>query len=98
MISSPKGTLAKTGVGVHTIHDFVLSKVFLVFSQAQNSCFGWFHAISLPKGTLAKTGVGVHTTHDFVLPKVFLVFFAMNTPNLLLKAQNSCFRWFQAIS
>ena len=78
----PKGTLAKTGAGVHTMHEFVIPKVFLVFSQ--RTCpihifmptahvLGGFARFRCRKVPVAKTGFGVHTTHDFVLPKVFLV-------------------------
>jgi hypothetical protein len=49
----------------------------------QNSCFGWFCAISLPHARtspIPKTGVGVHTMHEFLPPKPYLRFLQRTCP------------------
>jgi hypothetical protein len=61
------------GVRVHTSTSFRHRNHFFVFRNehaqsttlGQNSCLGWFHAISLPHVTNLKTGVGVHTSTSF---------------------------------
>ena len=69
--------VAKAGVWVHTMHHFVLSKMFLVLlhrtcpmlSFSRNSCSRWFHVILL----LRKWVLAMHTMHHFMLLKLFLV-------------------------
>jgi hypothetical protein len=56
--------IPKTGVGVHTKHEFLPPEPFLRFSQrtcpihylGQNSCLGWFLAISLSHVTHSENG------------------------------------------
>jgi hypothetical protein len=75
--------IPKTGVGVHTKHEFSPPEPFLRFSQ--RTCpihyfgskthvwcgFAQFRCRTLP---IPKTGVGVHTKHDFCHQNQFFVF------------------------
>ena len=84
-----KVPVAKMGVGVHTMHHFVLQKVFLLFSQRKcpihflspkTRVLGCYARFCCRKVPVARMGVGVHTIHHFVLPKVFLVFSQRTCP------------------
>jgi hypothetical protein len=46
----------------------------------QNSCLGWFHAISLPHVTHSENGCRVHTKHESSLPELFLRFSQRTCP------------------
>jgi hypothetical protein len=64
----------------------------------QNSCLGWFRAISLPHVTHSENGYrGAYKARVFATGTISL-FFATNMPNPLLLVQNSCLGWFRAIS
>jgi hypothetical protein len=75
--------IPKTGVGVHTKHEFSPTEPFLRFSQ--RTCpihyFGskthvWcgFAQFRFRTSPIPKTGVGVHTKHDFCHRNQFFVF------------------------
>ena len=78
-----KVPVAKSCVGVHSMHHLVLPKVCLVFLQgtcpshffrAKTHVLGGFGGFCSRKVPVAKYGVVVQTMHHFVLPKVCLVF------------------------
>jgi hypothetical protein len=82
--------IPKTGVAVHTKHEFLPPEPFLRFSQracpilVQNSCLGWFRAISLPHVTHSENGCrGAYKARVFATGTISS-FFAMNMPNPLL--------------
>ena len=72
----------KSGFGVHTMHQFVLPKLRLVFhnEHAESTSLGQtkflggfvrFHCWEVP---VVRSGFGVHKMHNFVLLKLRLVF------------------------
>jgi hypothetical protein len=81
--------IPKTGVGVHTKHEFLPPEPFLRFSQ--RTCpihffrskthvwcgFALFHCCTSP---IPKTSVGVHTQHEFSPPEPFLRFSQRRCP------------------
>jgi hypothetical protein len=48
--------------------------------QVQNSCLGWFRAISLLHVTHSENGCRVHTKHEFLPPEPFLRFSQQTCP------------------
>jgi hypothetical protein len=77
--------IPKTGIRVHTKHEFMPAEPFLRFSQrtCQNSCLGWFREISLPHVTHSENRYRVHTNSVFVT-RTISSFFATNMRNPLL--------------
>ena len=82
-----------SGFGVHKMHQFVLPKLRLVFSQRtfpihflrpKTKFLGGFARFRCREVPVVRSGFGVHTMHHFVLPKLHLVFFATNMSNPLL--------------
>jgi hypothetical protein len=57
-----------------TISSFFATNMPNPLLQVQNSCLGWFRAISLSHVTHSKNGVGMHTKHEFLPPEPFLRF------------------------
>jgi hypothetical protein len=57
-----------------TISSFFATNMPNPLLYFQNSCFGWFRAISLLHVTHFKNGCRVHTKHEFLPPKPFLRF------------------------
>jgi hypothetical protein len=98
--------IPKTGVGVHTKHEFLPPEPFLRFSQrtcpihylGQNSCLGWFLAISLSHFTHSENGCRDAYKARVFATRTISSFFAKNIPNPLLLVQNSCLGWFHTIS
>jgi hypothetical protein len=77
--------IPKTGIRVHTKHEFLPPEPFLRFSQrtcsVQNSCLGWFRAISLPHVTHSGNGYrGAYKARVFATGTIYS-FFATNMPN-----------------
>jgi GMP synthase-like glutamine amidotransferase len=75
--------IPKTGVGVHTKHEFLPPELFLHFSQrtcliqyfrSKNHVWGDFAQLRCRTSRIPKTGVGVHTKHEFLAPEPFLRF------------------------
>jgi hypothetical protein len=74
--------IPKTGVGVYTKHEFCHRNHFFVFRNehaqsttlGQNSCLGWFRAISLSHATHFETGVGCIQSTSFCHRKHFFIF------------------------
>jgi hypothetical protein len=75
--------IPKTGVGVHTKHEFSPPEPFLRFSQrtcpihyfrSKTHVWGWggFTQFRCRTSPISKTGVGVHTKHEFSPPEPFL--------------------------
>jgi hypothetical protein len=88
--------VVRSGFGVHTMHQFVLPKLRLVFSQRtcpihffrpETKFLGGFVRFRCRVVQVVRSGFGVHKMHHFVLPKLRLVF-AMKLPNRLFLAQN----------
>src|SRR5690348_11436546 len=48
--------------------------------EVQNSCLGWFPAISLSHVTHSENGCRVHTKHEFLPPERFLRFSQRTCP------------------
>jgi RNA polymerase subunit RPABC4/transcription elongation factor Spt4 len=99
--------IPKTGVGVHTKHEFLPPEPILCFSQrtcpihyfrSKTHVWGGFALYRCRTSPIQKTGVGVHTKHEFFSTGTISLFFATNMPNPLLKVQNSCLGWFRVIS
>jgi hypothetical protein len=71
--------IRKTGVGVHTMHEFLPPELILLFRNelAQSTTLGpklMFGVVSRHTSPIQKTGVGVHTKHEFLPPEPFLRF------------------------
>jgi hypothetical protein len=75
--------IPKTGVGVHTKHEFLPPELFLRFSQqtcpmhyfrSKTYVWGGFAQFCCSTSPIPKTGVGLHTKHDFSPPEPFLLF------------------------
>jgi hypothetical protein len=84
--------IPKTGVGVHTSTSFCHRNHFFVFRNehanpllsVQNSCLGWFRAISLPHVTHSENGCRVAYKARVFVTGTISSFFATNMPNPLL--------------
>jgi hypothetical protein len=81
--------IPKTGIRVHTKHEFLPPEPFLRFSQRTCpihyfrskthvwDCFAQFRCRASP---IPKTGIGVHTKHAFLPPEPFLRFSQRTCP------------------
>jgi hypothetical protein len=79
--------IPKTGVGVHTKHEFCHHNHFFIFrnEHAQSTTLGpklWggFAQFRCRTSPIPKTGVGVHTKHEFLPPQPFLRFSQRTCP------------------
>jgi hypothetical protein len=81
--------IPKTGVGVHTKHEFLPPEPFLRFSQrtcpihyfrSETLVWGGFVQLRCRTSPIPKTGVGVHTKHEFLPPERFLRFSQRTCP------------------
>jgi hypothetical protein len=81
--------IPKTGVGVHTKHEFSPPEPFLRFSQrtcpihyfrSKTRVWGGFAQFCCRTSPIPKTGVGVHTKHEFSPPEPFLRFSQRTCP------------------
>jgi hypothetical protein len=81
--------ILKTGVGVHTMHEFLPPEPFLRFSQrtcpnhyfrSKTHVWGGFAQFLCCTSPIPKTGVGVHTKHEFLPPEPFLRFSQQTCP------------------
>jgi hypothetical protein len=81
--------IPKTGVGVHTKHEFSPSEPFLRFSQrtcpihyfrSKTHVWGGFEQFRCRTSPIPKTGVGVHTKHKFLPPEPILHFSLRTCP------------------
>jgi hypothetical protein len=64
-----------------TISSFFATNMPNPLLWVQNSCLGWFRAISLPHVTHSENGSrGVHTKHEFLPPEPFLRFSLRTCP------------------
>jgi hypothetical protein len=81
--------IPKTGVGVHTKHEFLPPEPFLCFSQrtcpihyfrSKTHVWGGFAQFRCRTSPIPKTGVGVHTKHEFLPPETFLCFSQRTCP------------------
>jgi hypothetical protein len=79
----------KTGVGVHTKHEFSPPEPFLRFSQrtgpihyfrSKTHVWGGFAQLRCRTSRVPKTGVGVHTKHEFLPAEPFLRFSQRTCP------------------
>jgi hypothetical protein len=75
--------IPKTGVGVHTKHEFLLPEPILRFSQrtfpilyfrSKTHVWGCFALYRCHTSPIPKKGVGVHTKHEFLPPEAFFAF------------------------
>jgi hypothetical protein len=98
--------ILKTGVGVHTMHEFLPPEPFLRFSQRTCSIhYFWskthdwcgFAQFRCRTSPIPKTGVGCIQSTSFCHRNHFFVF-RNEMPNPLLWVQNSCLGWFRTIS
>jgi hypothetical protein len=81
--------ILKTGVGVHTKHEFLPAEPFLHFSQrtcpihyfrSKTHVWGGFAQFRCRTSPILKTVVGVHTKHEFLPPEPFLRFSQRTCP------------------
>jgi hypothetical protein len=81
--------ILKTGVGVHTKHEFLPPELFLCFSQrtcpihyfsSKTHVWGGFAQFRCRTSPIPKTGVGVYTKHEFLPPEPFLHFSQRTCP------------------
>jgi hypothetical protein len=81
--------ILKTGIGVHTKHEFLPPEPFLRFSQrtcplhyfsSKTHVWGGFAQFRCRTSPLPKTGIGVHTKHEFLPPEPFLHFSQRTCP------------------
>jgi hypothetical protein len=81
--------ILKTGVGVHTKHEFLPLEPFLRFSQrtcpihyfrSKTHVCGGFAQFRCRTSPILKTGVGVHTKHEFLPLEPFLRFSQRTCP------------------
>jgi hypothetical protein len=81
--------IPKTGVGVHTKHEFLPPEPFLRFSQrtrlihyfrSKTHVWGGFSQFRCRTSPIPKTGVMVHTKHEFLPPEPFLCFSQRTCP------------------
>jgi hypothetical protein len=88
----PTSPIPKTGVAVHTKHEFLPPEPFLRFSQrtspihyfrSKTHVWGGFAQFPCRTSPIPKMGVGVHTSTSFCHLNHFFVF-ATNMPNPLL--------------
>ena len=63
-----------------TISSFFATNMPNPLLYVQNSCLGWFRAISLPHVTHSENGCRVHTKHEFSPPEPFLRFSQRTCP------------------
>jgi hypothetical protein len=98
--------IPKTGVGVHTKHEFLPPEPFLRFSQrtcpihyfrSKTYVWGGFTQFRCRTSPISKTGVGVHRKHEFRHRNYFFVFLNEHAQSSTL-GKNSCLEWFRAIS
>jgi hypothetical protein len=75
--------IAKTGIGVHTKHEFLPPEPLLRFSQRtcpihyfrfKTHVWGAFTQFRCRTSPIPKTGIGVHTKHEFCHRNHFFVF------------------------
>jgi hypothetical protein len=81
--------ISKTGIGVHTKHEFLPPEPFLHFSQrtcpihyfrSKTHVWGGFPQFCCRTSPLPKRGIGVHTKHEFLPPEPFLHFSQRTCP------------------
>jgi hypothetical protein len=63
-----------------TISSFFTTNMPNPLLWVQNSCLGWFHAISLSHVTHSENGCRVHTKHEFLPPEPFFRFSQRTCP------------------
>jgi hypothetical protein len=85
--------ILKTGIGVHTKHEFLPPEPFLRFLKwtcpinyfrSKTHVWRGFAQFRCRMSPIPKSGIGVHKKHEFLPPEPFLRFFATNMPNPLL--------------
>jgi hypothetical protein len=95
--------IPKTGVGVHTKHEFLPPELLLRFSQrtypihyirSKTHIWGGFAQFRCSTSPIPKTSVGVQTKHEFLH---FFVFRNEHAQSTTLD-KNLCLGWFRAIS
>jgi hypothetical protein len=81
--------IPKTGIGVHTKHEFLLPESFLRFSQrtcpihyfrSKTHVWGAFTQFRCRTSPIEKMGIRVHTKHEFLPPEPFLRFLQRTCP------------------
>jgi hypothetical protein len=81
--------IPKTGVGVHTKHEFLPPEPILRFSQrtctihyfrSKTHVWGGFTQFRCRTSHIPKSGIGVHTKHEFLPPEPFLRFSQRTCP------------------
>jgi hypothetical protein len=81
--------IPKTGVGVHSKHEFLPPEPFLRFSQrtcpihyfrSKTHVWGGFTQFRCRASPIPKTGVGVHSKHKFLPAEPFLCFSQRTCP------------------
>jgi hypothetical protein len=98
--------IPKAGVAVHTKHEFLPPEPFLRFSQrtcpihyfrSKTHVWGGFAQFRCRTSPIPKTGVGVHPRTSFCHRNHYFVFRNEYSQSTTL-GQNTCLGWFRAIS
>jgi hypothetical protein len=88
--------IPKTGVGVHTKHEFLPPELFLRFSQqtcsihyfrSKTHVWGGFAQFRCRTSPISKMVVGVHTKHEFWPSEPFLLFLQRTCPIHYFRSQ-----------
>jgi hypothetical protein len=75
--------IPKTGIGLHSKHEFLPPEPFLHFSQrtcpihyfrSKTHVWGGFAQFRCRTSPIPKTGIGLHSKHEFLPPEPFLRF------------------------
>jgi hypothetical protein len=100
-------TIPKTGVGVHTKHEFLPPEPFLHFLQqtclipyfrSKTHVWGGFTQFRCRTSPILKTGVGEHTKHEFMPPEPYLRFSQRTCPIHYFRSKTHVWCGFRAIS
>jgi hypothetical protein len=98
--------IPKTGVGVHTKHEFLPPEPFLHFSQrtcpihyfsSKTQVWGGFTQFRYRTSPHSENGCRVHTKHEFLPPEPFLRFSQRTCPIHYFRSKTHVLGWFRAI-
>jgi hypothetical protein len=81
-----------------SIYSFFATNMPNPLLQVQNTCLGWFRAISLPHVTHSENGCRGAYKHEFLPPEPFLCFSQRTFPIHYVRSKTHVLMWFRAIS
>jgi hypothetical protein len=98
--------IPKTGIGVHTKHEFLPPEPFLRFSQrtcpihyfrSKTHVWGGFAQFRCRASSIPKTGIRLHTKHEFWPPEPFLRFSQRTCPIHYFRSKTHVWGGFEQI-